>query len=104
MPKTFQANTDNTTPVQNLFSRDVLTQFVRVYPLTPGPQGYGIRLEILGCSPDNPVPPDFTGNTPSIRPPTVTGDTPNHCKLRSCVCLCLFVCLYYCRVIYFFFG
>lgn len=89
-PEVFTGNQDQNTPVRNLFNRDVITQYVRLYPVTPSPQGYALRLDLLGCKPDTPIyvppnwqgftptpfPPDYTGETPTAYPPGYTGPTP----------------------------
>jgi hypothetical protein len=91
----FTANTDQSTPVRNLFNRDVVARYVRLYPMsTTAHAGYGLRLELLGCKPDAPVyippessgntptpfPPGYTGPTPTAKPPDYTGETPNQCE------------------------
>ncbi|XP_076461744.1 uncharacterized protein LOC143294198 [Babylonia areolata] len=86
----FTGNTDPNTPVRNLFNRNVIAQFVRLHPVGPGPEGFALRFEILGCKPDTPIyvppnwqgftptpfPPDYTGETPTAIPPGYTGQTP----------------------------
>ncbi|XP_022083854.1 lactadherin-like [Acanthaster planci] len=49
--KMFTANTDNTTPVTNLFDENVLATVVRIEPIAWS-GGVRLRLELLGCRRD----------------------------------------------------
>ncbi|XP_025095226.1 lactadherin-like [Pomacea canaliculata] len=68
-PYIFTGNTDRNTPVRNLFNRDVLARYVRLYPISSSPLGYGLRFDLLGCRPD--IPP--TGFTPTASPSAEPG-------------------------------
>ncbi|KAL8604894.1 hypothetical protein ACOMHN_028522 [Nucella lapillus] len=77
-PEVFTGNTDQDTPVRNLFNRNVVSQYLRLYPVTSAPDGFALRFEILGCKPDTPIyiPPDWHGSSPTPFPPDYTGETP----------------------------
>lgn len=94
-PNTFSGNTDNTTEVTQLFNRNIIGRYMRIYPKT-WHVAPSLMFEILGCNPSEPVGsttaapvlisgqtptdhPDIGSNsTPSAVPPIVTGQPPQH--------------------------
>ncbi|KAK6166495.1 hypothetical protein SNE40_023168 [Patella caerulea] len=70
-PKTFNGNTDGTTPVQNLFNRNWLTRYIRIVPLDWTKSGASLRFNILGCT---RPPTSVTISVPFI-PPTIAGQS-----------------------------
>uniref|UniRef100_A0A2C9K961 F5/8 type C domain-containing protein n=1 Tax=Biomphalaria glabrata TaxID=6526 RepID=A0A2C9K961_BIOGL len=83
VPYTFNANSDSTTPVRNLFNRDIIAQYVKIVPVQASPSGFGLRFDVVGCQPLTPpmsiptplviidqvtaVPPTGSTQKPSIK-------------------------------------
>lgn len=67
-PYLFTGNTDGSTPVRNLFKRDIVAQYVKIVPVKASSHGIGLRFTVLGC---NPSPPPQGVPTPSP-PPSVS--------------------------------
>ncbi|XP_014665852.1 PREDICTED: hemocytin-like [Priapulus caudatus] len=87
-PKVFTANTDQETPVTNLFTRDILIRVLRIHPVT-WKDAIGMRFELVGCNPleaniiystNRPVETATTRRT--FRPKTTTAATerPSVCE------------------------
>ena len=70
--RVFNGNTDSTNPIRNLFNRNITAQYLRVYPVAWHGSSPALRLDILGCNPDNPQSP-FT----TLEPPTTVSPGSN---------------------------
>ena len=65
-PKVFSGNEDKVTAVSNFFNRQVIAQYVRIYPKSS--QGEtSLQFNVLGC---NPAQKPETTTPPSITPET----------------------------------
>lgn len=85
-PYTFTANKDGTTPVRNLLNRNIIAQYVKIVPVQAAPGGIGLRLDMLGCQPENvqtlyliptPLVPGSTmspSTGPTLHPPIVLSE------------------------------
>lgn len=85
-PYVFYANSDQTTPIRNLFNRDIIAQYIKIVPQQSAPAGAGLRFELLGCNPTPFMPPVTEPvpigleTTPTYGPPTMP-----QCKCYFCV-------------------
>ncbi|GFS03915.1 mucin 5AC, oligomeric mucus/gel-forming [Elysia marginata] len=70
-PYLFTGNSDQTTPLRNLFNRDLLARYVRIVPVTASPEGIGMRFNVIGCEPSIP-----SQGVPTLKPPSINGATP----------------------------
>ncbi|XP_028833097.1 neuropilin-1a-like [Denticeps clupeoides] len=61
-PKIFMGNQNHDTPEVRPLGQ-LLTRFLKIYPERGSPDGMGLRLEVLGCSPQEPT---------TLPPPTTT--------------------------------
>ncbi|XP_052248669.1 mucin-5AC-like isoform X9 [Dreissena polymorpha] len=66
-PKEFTANHNSFDVERHLFNRNVTAQYIRIHPLTWHGSLPALRLNVLGCNPDNPLVP-----TPTVPPTSVT--------------------------------
>ncbi|KAL4222951.1 Mucin-5B [Mactra antiquata] len=74
-PTTFNGNTDNTTEVKNLFNRNIIGRYFRIYPKT-WHTAASLMFEVLGCNPSEPY--GSTTQSPALsteKSPKVTGVT-----------------------------
>ncbi|GFO29292.1 neuropilin-2, partial [Plakobranchus ocellatus] len=70
-PRTFSGNSDQATPVRNLFNRDLLARYIRIVPVTWSSEGAGLRFNVIGCEPSIPIQ-----GVPTLKPPPGNGDDP----------------------------
>lgn len=54
-PYLFTGNTDHSTPVRNLFNRNIISQYVKIVPVKASPAGTGLRFTVIGCTPSLPA-------------------------------------------------
>ncbi|XP_048245023.1 mucin-5AC-like isoform X2 [Haliotis rufescens] len=69
-PAIFEGNMDKSTPIRNLFNRDITAQYVRIVPVEWSKDGIAMRFNILGCTPPEPKPQTPVPGVPTASPPS----------------------------------
>ena len=92
VPKIFDGNTDRDSIIRHMLNRNVEARYVRLIVTEGGPDGIGMRFNLIGCYSNIPSRQTTTGqtvtpgmggtNTPTAVPPFITQIIPgNYCLL-----------------------